>query len=151
MPIRNPICLSITVPIIVATIQISPNLIQLSNPAIVPNSILFTSQSKGGAVDYKFTASEKNYTIKTNENEISTHEETFRFQLVPSLRSDCKTQIYKKTPLFFFEEVGVFPNSVFSSSLCSRGKLNFCKSLIMWLRPNFIFYSQALRNEQDGK
>lgn len=119
MKIRNPICLSIAVPIIVATTQISPNLIQLSNPAIVPNSILFTSQSKEGAVDYKFTASEKNYTTKTNENEISTHEALSSHscflinQKVGKHRLKGKLIHFVQSPL----EINNFPKFAFSELL----------------------------------
>ena len=75
----------------------------------------------------------KNYATHTDWNENLTHEVVVT-PLVPSLRSGLSTPIYKKTPLFFFEEVGVFPNSL---------SANFCKLSIM---PNFYFGSSARRN-----
>ena len=65
----------------------------------------------------------KNYTTHTDENENLTHEDALSV-------SSCLTSfglatlVYKKTPLFFFEEVGVFPNSL-SENFCKLSiKLN---------------------------
>lgn len=77
-------------------------------------------ESNGKIKNLLISIPEKNYTTHTDENENLTHEVAVA-PLVPSLRSGRQAQIYKKTPLFFFEEVGVFPNSL---------SANFCKSLI---------------------
>jgi hypothetical protein len=109
---------------------------EADNPPIL-KLIFITSKSNERARDFISFAFLKNYTTLTDENENLTHEVAVA-PLVPSLRSGRQTQIYKKTPLFFFEEVGVFPNSL---------SANFCKSLI---QQNFSFALQSRVNPHAG-